>query len=485
MKKLCISLLLVSLLLCACAPAPNHPIAETSVPTASHAETTSPTEVPVVTEAVWSGYSGTSKGYIYLHSEQRDHNWEEDILYFADSYLDDYAKLTHYPFRIEYVDDVEYEDFHYDPDFRNAFIEQINTLIPQIPTLTDTELLYQLQRIISLLRDAHASIIIDSSKYFPIGFEPFYEDDMWIYRVSCVPSQYEHTMMAKLVGINDTPVTQIIEKLKPYISYENENWLSHCVSGGGYPGSVSELSLLRACDILDKTEITATYNLITVEGESLDITLTAQTIDQFLSQDLTGMTHNLVYPSIYSDSDTFYFHRMYPEHSMMYVRIKQFETMPEYTFLEFGNQIIREVREVGGLKKIVIDLRRNPGGSQFLGYVEFINALKRMDIDDIYVLVDQGTFSCAILMASTIKYTFPDSVLVGTPAGQPPNFFAGMWDGDYMMPNCEVVFRMPTAYYCILQDYTYDALMPDLIVYPTLEDYVMGIDTIFEAVKAR
>ena len=170
---------------------------------------------------------------------------------------------------------------------------------------------------------------------------------------------------------------------------------------------------------------------------------------------------------------------------MMYVRINEFDYMDDYTFLQFGNDIIRELREQGGAKKLVIDLRRNPGGYQFYGYPEFINALQRMEFDSLYVLIDQGSFSCAVITAGEIKKAFPAAVLVGTPAGQPANFFAGMNLEDYALPNSGVLCPMPLNYYRVLPENHDDALMPDILVYPTVSDYIHCIDTILEAVKAQ
>lgn len=472
MKKWIVFLLLISMVLSACTPAVTPP--ETTVATES-----------VVTEPAWAGYSGTSKGYIYLHSEERDHAWEEDILYFAGTYLDNYGLLTHFPSRVEYVDDVEYEDYLYDPNMRDTFIEEINTLIPRIPDLSDTEILYELQRILALLRDAHASLIIDNGTYFPICFEPFYEEDEWVYRVSFILDGNEQAIMCTLAGVNGIPLEEVIQRITPYLSYENEQWIAHQISGYYHPGSLAEADLLKVCGILGPDDKEATYNLITETDESLDVTLRSFNIDQIPHLDMVGIPHLFVYPSIYRNYDTSYFYEMYPEENMVYVRVNEFEIMPEYTFLDLGNEIIKDVREAGGMKKIVIDLRRNPGGYQFLGYPEFIRALERMDIEDIYVLVDQGTFSCAIIMTGNIKHYFPEATIIGTPAGQPPNFYGGIWPEDRIMPNCQIECRLPTAFCNILPDYEYDALMPDLIVYPTFNDYMNGIDTILEAAKAQ
>ena len=44
---------------------------------------------------------------------------------------------------------------------------------------------------------------------------------------------------------------------------------------------------------------------------------------------------------------------------------------------------------------------------------------------------------------------------------------------------------MPLNYYRVLPENHDDALMPDILVYPTVSDYIHCIDTILEAVKAQ
>ena len=466
-------LIILAMLLCGCTDAPEP----TTVPT-----TQAPTE-PTETQAVWVPYDGNSKHYTYLYTEGRNRDWEEDILYFGDVYLDEYPVLTHFPSRIDYGIEIEYSDEFYNPQMRQTFLTGINDLIQNVPALSDMEILYEMQRMLALLQDGHTCLWIDGEKGFPIGFQEFYENGEYVFYVTLLPEEHVSLIMSKLTGINDIPLDGVISRLTPYISTENIYNLLDNLSGGSSLGNLSNLEILQIAGIAEGDSVV--YNLETEYGLPIRLKLESQSYAEMVGFNFVGHTHMGAYPEIYGENNPAFFYKWMENNTMMYVRINEFDYMDDYTFLQFGNDIIRELREQGGARKLVVDLRRNPGGYQFYGYDEFINALKRMEFDSLYVLIDQGSFSCAVITAGEIKKAFPAAVLVGTPAGQPANFFAGMNLVDYALPNSKVLCPMPLNYYRVLPENHDDALMPDILVYPTISDYKQCIDTILEAVKAQ
>lgn len=431
----------------------------------------------------WEPYAGSSRNYTCFYSSGRNLEWEEDILFFADSYLEVYPLLTHFPSRIEMVTDVEYTDEFYDPQLRQTFIDEINALIPRVWHMTDTEILYELQRLLAMLHDAHTYLLLDIDRFFPISFQVFWEEEVPVFRVSLIPSDHEDAMFCALTGINGIPVEEVIRRLSPYISYENEPCLLDSLSGSGDVGALATLDLLRITGVVKHNR--AVYNLVTPDGTPMDVELRAVGDFGLLLTDLVSHTHADAYPEIYGDYADNFFHRWMEGTDIMYARVNEFDYMADYTFMDFGNEILALTRDNGGVEKLIIDLRQNPGGYQFYGYPEFINALNRIEYESLYVLIDEGSYSSSIIMAGRIKNSFPEAILAGTPAGQPPNFFASMNDIDYVLPNSGITCRMPMAFWRVMPDYEYDALMPDLPVYPTLEDYRNGVDTILEAVIAH
>ena len=164
---------------------------------------------------------GTSRNYTFYYSSGRDLEWEEDILFFANSYLDVYPLLTHFPSRIETVTDVEYTDEFYDPQLRQTFIDAINALIPQVTHMTDTEILYELQRLLAMLHDAHTCLLLDVERYFPISFQVFWEADSPVFRATLAPADHADAIFCPLAAINGLPIDQVIRRIAPYVFYES------------------------------------------------------------------------------------------------------------------------------------------------------------------------------------------------------------------------------------------------------------------------
>lgn len=471
-KGVLVTLAVLLCLLCACTPAAPQ---ETTVPT----ESTAPAE----TQVQWHPFTGKKADYVFLHSRERDRKWEEDILYMADSYLSDYALLTHFPSRIEWPEDVEYSDCFYDPVFREGFLAEVNEMIREIPDLTDAELLWRIQKLVATFGDAHASIYLPDTDYFPICFKPFFTEEDFSVHAVILPDSYETQLLWELDQINGFTIGEIVELLRPYVSYENETYLINRIfdMDGAY---VMREDILKIAGILPEDSDTLDFRFLAPYGGVATISLEALSEPQLRKVKYVGHPPEYAYSLMYSDRDgrNYWFQHM-PENDMLYIRINEFAEHYDYSFLTMGNELLKTNREAGGVGKLVVDLRDNPGGYQFQGYYEFVTVLKRMEPDSVYVLIDGNSFSSAIVMASAIRRCIPETVFVGTPAGQPANFFAGMWDGDYVMPNCGVTLRLPTAWYYNLPEDENDALLPDLPVYPKLVDYANCVDTVLEAVK--
>ena len=469
MRKTYLLLALAALLclLCACAPAAPQ---DTTAPTTEAAE-------------VWIPFTGIRKDYVFLHTQERDQKWEEDILYMAETYLKDYALLTRFPSRIEWPDDVEYSDCFYDPEFREFFLDEVNAMIQDIPTMTDTQIHWRIQKLIATFGDAHASVYPPDTDYFPILFLPFFSEDGVTIHVITTPEGHEDQLLWELEMINRYTVEELIELLRPYVPHENDYWLVNQIFSmdGGY---IIREDVLKIAGILAEDSDTLEYRFLDPNGGVVSFTLDALSPPQLKMLTFIGHTPSHAYALMYTDqAEKNYWFRHIPEEDMLYIRINSFNEDPACSFLTLGNGLLQTDREAGGVGKLVVDLRDNPGGYKFQGYYEFVTVLQRIAPDSLYVLIDGNTFSNAVLMASTIRRSIPEAVLVGTPAGQPANFFAGIWDGEHVMPNCGTTLRLPTAWYCNLPEDEADALMPDVLVYPALEDYANSVDTILEAVK--
>ena len=188
-----------------------------------------------------------------------------------------------------------------------------------------------------------------------------------------------------------------------------------------------------------------------------------------------------VQKTVYKSEGTkeYYWYEVLPENEMLYIRINDIYEITEYRVSDFATDIYTEINNNAVIDKVVVDLRDNGGGLS--GRMDpIIEKLVKTEVEPIYVLIDSGSASASVLMALDMKYAGDNVVIVGTPAGEPPNFFGGVI--SYTLPQTGHWFTLSSTYMEYIKNYEYNALLPDITIYQTLEDYKQGIDTVLEAV---
>lgn len=460
-------LLLFCLLLTGCQTAP--------------AETEPPVNGPAPTEQVWEPFTGAVRLYSYYHEDGEARDWEEDIIHMSELYLDDYTQLTPFPSRVQTRDDVYYDTERYSEELREYCLTRINNLIPRLEGMAEKDILFYLQETVAACHDAHLEVYVNADEFFPLMTEPLYHEDgsYGLYVVLCEQSR-EELLYTRLTAVNNIPIEEVITLLEPWISYENEYWLLQRLA---YPVLMCP-EYLRQAGIMGPEESKARFTLESSSGVVHSVTLTAMDMDAFSACPTysVAMSSWEDHPMNAHKDETNYYFEYNEEQKTVYARIHRFEETPDYTVLQFGNELLALDREQSGIHSLILDLRGNPGGYQSLGFPEFFSVLERMDIGTIYVLIDNGTFSNGVITAGTIDARLENALLVGTPAGQPANFYGSV--EDITAPNEKITFRLPGAWWVIQPENTDPALMPDIQILQTLNDYKNGRDTVLRAVWA-
>ena len=138
--------------------------------------------------------------------------------------------------------------------------------------------------------------------------------------------------------------------------------------------------------------------------------------------------------------------------------------------------------KAGGVEKLILDFRNNGGGNNSSN-VDIVRSVNSLDAPGgKYVLIDGGSFSAAVLHPAFLRRFCEGVTLVGAPAGQPPNrvFCRG---GYYSSPHKHIAFHEASrdCYYGWPENND-PALMPDVLVYQTLDDYKNGVDSVLKYV---
>lgn len=441
------------------------------------------TESTVPTEPQWVGYSGPGAEYVPFYTDGRDAEWEEDLLYFADSCLSDHQMLRNRKFIVNLPGIRTDSANFYDAELQEAFLEEVNALIPEISGLADEAILSRIQKILALFHDEHTRLEYYPETIYPIYFMPIYEDGEPVFYAVVLPQKNEALLYTQLYAINGYTVDQIIEKMRPFICYENEYGLVYALAWGGCGSQYLSLPyLLEASGISEPGDQWAVYTLMDSEGNTYNLNM--RVWDSRTNLCGTSIVMALPIPFLDCDTDDYWFTTDLAEDTF-YVRLNRFVAKEQRSYAEFAAKLTLAGSDGGHFDKVIVDLRCNGGGYVGEGWNCVINALSRMEFDEFYILVDAGTYSCSMQFASELKFAIPDAMIAGTPTGQAPGFFAAIYDEDYIMPNCGIEFKIPTQYYQTFEANEENALIPDILVWPTIEDYKNSYDTVLECVLAQ
>lgn len=485
MKKLLIvAVFLLLAMLCACIAEP-----EVTLPSTAATVPTTQTTVPETTQVVWTPYTGDRRDYpLYYYADGRDLEWEEDILYVADVFLGEvfangHPLLTDMEFQTMFSMDgapVEYKS-HYDEKAREEFIRDINELIPRIETMEDYEILYALQGSVAKLRDLHSSVGATAALEtpFPLQLEVFYVGDTPQLHAVVLPQAQEDLLFSKLVAINGIPTEELIGLCIAYVSYENTYAL---MDHARY--MLTYLEPLSVMGVAEKDAKNAEFTFETDDGQQHSVTLAAVRNGNLTPYHLVGQTlYDMDSPLVRNTASPYWWE--YEESSrMLYVRFNEITEDRSLNYSAFVKQLRTHISNVPNTATVVIDLRHNPGGTFHASLSHYLSSfLDALEGRKGYVLIDSSSYSSAIWLPSNLMLMSESALLVGTPGGQPSNFFASVH--EYSMPNTGYGFRMSDTYWVTNPDDTADALTPDIVLHQSLADYIAGKDTVLEAIRTN
>ena len=139
--------------------------------------TPTPTELPEPTVTLLPShqpFTGNASKYIYYHEDERNRNWEEDVIYFANKVLINHPMMTNVEYSIyagwNRAKDSKISVSGYREGSKEQFLEQINALVMKISEMDDVDILYEMQRIVAMLNDGHTKVLVPGGDYFPIYY---------------------------------------------------------------------------------------------------------------------------------------------------------------------------------------------------------------------------------------------------------------------------------------------------------------------------
>ena len=438
-------------------------------------------------------YKGDGSGYTYITTDERDREWEEDIVYLADTflhYLNGHPKLIDRQCLVIRADSDNggeekwtYANL-YDPALRDQFIGQINALILGIHDSSDAELLFGCSEAVALLGDAHSGIRLSWDDTFPLGLVQFYAEDAPEAYIVTAPKDNEDLLLCRLDAINGVPVSEIITRAANVIPHENlylvQYELLNRPNSKVSPCSMLSCDLLRYIGVLDE-ENTAEFTITEGSGSTRKIVLSSYPKDSLPElasyPSLSDTDPSVSLHLMDSDPEASEWYRIIDDGKALYIRISSCTN----TTGTIVRKAVKAAAAEDSPETVIVDFRGNFGGTN-AAYKTLVAAVDSLDVSGgKYVLIDGGVCSATVSFAVYLKRYCKGVVLVGTPAGEPAN--ETFETQGYTSPNQKLKFSMAR----LKQFYTwpgYDevALMPDVLIGQSLEDYKNGIDSVLKYV---
>ncbi|MGD9588914.1 MAG: hypothetical protein AB7Q37_02385 [Pyrinomonadaceae bacterium] len=361
---------------------------------------------------------------------------------------------------------------------REEFYREVNTLEQKIGSLEDHQVVVELMRIVALVGDGHTGLRwggpLAAAGVLPVRFY-YFEDGIFIQ--NALP-EHKDLLGAKVVAVNGIPVDKAVDKLRPYIWRDNEMGVR-----SNAPIYLSVPPILHTVG-LSNSKNSARFTLLKEGTErTVDLKPTAKLNELWdpPASWLSARAGDAPVPHWQKQPENKYWSEILPESRTLYIQYNEVQNKPEESIEAFFNRVI-ESAENQPVERLVIDLRRNGGGNNYLNLPITIAVIRsKFNVrGKLFVITGRETFSAAQNAVNDLeKYT--NAIFVGEPTGASPNHF-----GDarpIILPNSQVRLQASTLWW---QDKDPRDVRvwkaPHIAADLTFEDYKKGRDPAMEAI---
>ena len=340
---------------------------------------------------------------------------------------------------------------------REQWDETAAALRSGIPSLSDTQVAMEMARIAAMAGDGHTFVNLRTSPLFtalPLRLQWFEEG--WV--ATTVPGDQPAMLGTVVIRLDTTPMEEVIEKIRPYVAYENEWWFR-----------VQVLNYLISPEILANLGVQLSRNAITINDEWLvPATAPSVTAGPILAQPRFPLWTRY-------NGLNYWFHYL-AESRTIYVKYNVCAEMPVLPAARFRAELAAALAD-NAVERIVLDVRTNTGGNsavlaRLLPPVP--GGVKRV------VITGRQTFSSGLWAASDLSRA--GWTLVGEPTGGKPSSFGEVV--GFTLPHSGLRGQVSTRYFTGPVQTQSDTLRPDVLAPWTWAGFSRELDVFLEAALA-
>ena len=365
-----------------------------------------------------------------------------------------------------------------------AFEARVDDLAARADALSDDQFLVEVMRLLGARdRDGHTGLVPFAQgdrglTAWPLALYEFEEG----LRVVDAMAPHEDTIGLRVVEIGGRPIEEVAAAVMPLVSRDNE-WTVRA----RLPGYLVVPEVLRGLGLLPDGAPALT--LEDADGRRTELTPSPVPIGEWVEW------RNLFYPlvplTLPHDDDGPRYLRQRGESfwsemvgDALYVGYRQVtsRTASGETISGLATSI-RTALEEGQARRVVVDIRGNPGGDNFT-YGPLRDALRRQAEaapGSVVILIGRSTFSAAGNFATELAAV--DGIrFVGEPTGAAPNLWGDA--REVRLPHSGLVVHIATRTWEFAPDDDGLAVEPDERIPVRWSDYAAGTDAALEAALA-
>jgi hypothetical protein len=369
------------------------------------------------------------------------------------------------------------------------FDNQVSTLLGDVQTLSDKNIIVQLASIVASVNDSHTRLAIPREhpglglefghkgtpapnndglefKQMPVSFAVF-EDGIF---VTGSTKKLRHLIGRKLLTIGTMSAKDALKKVQ-LITFSENKQLEKLMGA-------DRLSLPEALNVLgiidDPREIMLTLEQPSGAVDTINIVPLRNEPFEWITA-----LRDLSLPHYLNDVDKKHWWKYLESEQTVYAKINEIGD-GEIRLVEFAATIVKEAEKRDA--KLVIDLRHNFGGSNDLN-VSLVQAIVKSDelnqFGRTFVLTGRRTFSAAQHLVNNLEQ-YTRTIFVGEPTGAPPDHFGD--SSKTRLPNSGLTLRVSSLHWSsYLANDDRKSTIPDLLISWTSAAYFSGEDPALSA----
>ena len=352
-----------------------------------------------------------------------------------------------------------------------AFDAAARRLEARIPRLSDTQVLLEMRRLTALLGDGHSDISVAAAR-LPLDLYLF-SDGLHVVRGHGDAARWAGS---RVVRIGALPADSAVRAMAPLVGRDNDMGLAWIA-----PHWLTQPQVLLNIGAIADT---AAVEMVLREPGGAERTVTfreAALRHAGATRVLFPAPSTAARPPLWLQRpDTAYWMAPLPEARAVYVQVNQIASLPGYGVGEFSDAVLAALR---GAPNLIVDLRQNGGGNNFLNGALLTAAIaheRARPENRVFVLVSRMTFSAAQNLANDLD-RLTGAVFVGEPTGSRPNFVGE--NAMVRLPYSGVQASISSRYHQAFDWMDGRAwIAPDVPAPLSSADYFAGRDPALEAV---